>query len=691
MGLLLNLINQFTQPGQMTAQAGGKASAEGGEAGQFDVLFIQLLGEQQTGLPQLSQQLSLSATSQTTVPTEASLDPKSDEEASDDHSARVEMDSNAMTNFNALVMMQTPLPLQQVIMPVQDAPPEEALIAAEVPVVSASQQTYSVPVGSQAPAIETIGKAAIHPMSLPEGRSDAKPASKSGGIPIPAEFTPTAETPVWNTPLLNASSQAKAQEIPGTSIATFDQRVTTPLPQSVETTAPNTPVNPNYVPPFITESAVLASVTVDAPVTGVSTDVHALIEQVAPWMQPQTLTRSEAPQVHVPPFITPDAASAPVTAPTPVASEVLVATTAPTPIRVSQGMILTVNAPEEQPAPEAIDDPDIFSVATASQASISDKLPQAVGKLPDTAPAGIESIQIEAQISKDMPEQQSDSQSFAEPHLQKSTEHPYAKQAEKHVSDAEFVATPTSAVVQTPHELHIQHHQENLSLDKAIQPIAVGPTQPMSDLPTIKPIESHSLFHSLATEPVDQVADGAISAMRTNRSEITMQLRPESLGQVTVNLSSNRNQEVSARIVAFSPEAHQVLTEHAHSLRQSLESQGIQVDRISVSLASAARSHVNQADSMQNNTANHQGGQFDSNNSDANRQTSQHNFQHQQQSQQAQTFFQQFQQQQSNSNGFQNTRASAHVQGQDASGFASEAKALIDSVRNDNGNVSILA
>lgn len=694
MGLLLNLINQFTQPGQLSALANGKASAEGGDVSQFDALFSQILSDQ-TATPTLSAQTGLLLS---TASNNAQLQDTPDDDGSEDPTPGMEMDSNAMSNFNALVTMQTPLPLQQVIMPVAvptttDAPPAEAIAIDEAPLVQATMPN-TTPAPKFSPQIPAFAvKETIHPMSMP----GAEPPQKT-------ELVSEAFAPAPESIKTDATPQAKILEAPKETIAaSFDQRVMATA-QKADATSTQKPTEkitkPGYVPPFITEETVQTQGKIELPATqGISTEVHALIDQVAPWMMPQPLTRSDVPpsnlpQEHVPPFIKEDTpvqinAQATVQQTMPDAS-----TASPAPIRVSQGMMLPISKPEEITEPQAIDDPDIFTVAVNTQAVSTDKTKTEKldlgAKLPEMVSLGIESIKIETAPQQDQSKQDSQFETFV-PTPQKTTEHGHSKPAEKHPAEFDLNTTATSAPIQPSPSIHIQH---NASMDAGvndkmmIQPVISGPAQSMPDLPMAKPIESHSLFHSSAMDTVDQVADGAISAMKTNRSEITMQLRPEHLGQVTINLSSNRNQEVSARIVAFSSEAHQVLSEQAQSLKQSLENQGIQVDRISVSLASG---HVSQADSMQNNTGFQQGGQFDSN-PDANRQTTQHGFQHQQQSQQAQTFFQQFQQQQSNPNAFQQARTSGHThQGQDLSGFASEPSSSVDRVRNDNGNVSILA
>lgn len=192
-------------------------------------------------------------------------------------------------------------------------------------------------------------------------------------------------------------------------------------------------------------------------------------------------------------------------------------------------------------------------------------------------------------------------------------------------------------------------------------------------------------FISPATNPADQVADGAVYSVKNGHKELILKLNPDNLGEVRINLISHGNNGVSARLIASNPESHALLKTQAEALKTSLEAQGIQVERLSVVLAGHAESSANtgsQKDSSQQSQQFQQQQQTASN--------------HQQQSfqqpgQNPNLFFQgggQFQHKQ----GFaQNPGASRYGQS-GGSGLTDSAAAPENTGRrNDNGNLSVLA
>ena len=97
-------------------------------------------------------------------------------------------------------------------------------------------------------------------------------------------------------------------------------------------------------------------------------------------------------------------------------------------------------------------------------------------------------------------------------------------------------------------------------------------------------------FVSNAQQPVDQVADGALYSIKNGQKELVIRLNPDNLGEVRINLISHGNQEMSARLIATTQESHDMLKSQIDSLRNTLESQGLQVERLSVVLAGSPES-----------------------------------------------------------------------------------------------------
>jgi flagellar hook-length control protein FliK len=100
-------------------------------------------------------------------------------------------------------------------------------------------------------------------------------------------------------------------------------------------------------------------------------------------------------------------------------------------------------------------------------------------------------------------------------------------------------------------------------------------------------------FVSAAQQPAEQVADGTIYSVKNGHKELIIRLNPDNLGEVRINLTSHGNQELSARMIASTQESHDLLKGQMDTLKQRLESQGIQIDRLSVVMAGHTESQAN--------------------------------------------------------------------------------------------------
>lgn len=191
-------------------------------------------------------------------------------------------------------------------------------------------------------------------------------------------------------------------------------------------------------------------------------------------------------------------------------------------------------------------------------------------------------------------------------------------------------------------------------------------------------------FASAAQNPTDQVAEGTAYSIKNGHKELIIRLNPDNLGEVRINLTSHGNQELSARLIASTQESHDLLKGQLESLRNTLQSQGVTVERLSVVLA----------------------GHTESSNSNPN--SDQPTFQQQQQTSQQGSFQQQFNQQNPSSNGLFNLMGGQHQssfsqnnQTQSQAGSSAEPSEIgmdginpsgtVQPTSHDNGRISLLA
>lgn len=110
--------------------------------------------------------------------------------------------------------------------------------------------------------------------------------------------------------------------------------------------------------------------------------------------------------------------------------------------------------------------------------------------------------------------------------------------------------------------------------------------------------------------PHEQVIQSARIGVQAGHKEMHIQLRPESLGEVRLKLISNAQNEVSARIITQTAEAHEALEKNLDQLQRALENSGVKIGRITVIQAGAetaqSQNHMFQQDSspQQQQTAN---------------------------------------------------------------------------------------
>lgn len=95
-----------------------------------------------------------------------------------------------------------------------------------------------------------------------------------------------------------------------------------------------------------------------------------------------------------------------------------------------------------------------------------------------------------------------------------------------------------------------------------------------------------------APKVMKQVDQAVLKTLQNGAKQLTLQLSPENLGKLSIVLSV-QGKEVSATIRAENSDAHKIITDHLHIIKQSLESQGLKVDKLDVQAGLADNQNFN--------------------------------------------------------------------------------------------------
>ena len=84
-------------------------------------------------------------------------------------------------------------------------------------------------------------------------------------------------------------------------------------------------------------------------------------------------------------------------------------------------------------------------------------------------------------------------------------------------------------------------------------------------------------------EVVQQIVESAKVRVQNGQTEMRIQLKPEHLGQVRLNISTDQ-QQVMVKVVADMPMVKELLESNLHQLRSELSGQGLEIDKFEVSV-----------------------------------------------------------------------------------------------------------
>jgi len=84
-----------------------------------------------------------------------------------------------------------------------------------------------------------------------------------------------------------------------------------------------------------------------------------------------------------------------------------------------------------------------------------------------------------------------------------------------------------------------------------------------------------------APKVMKQIDQAVLKTLNNGAKQLTLQLTPENLGKLSIVLSVH-GKEVNATIRAENSDAHKIISDNLHIIKQSLESQGLKVDKLDV-------------------------------------------------------------------------------------------------------------
>lgn len=94
-------------------------------------------------------------------------------------------------------------------------------------------------------------------------------------------------------------------------------------------------------------------------------------------------------------------------------------------------------------------------------------------------------------------------------------------------------------------------------------------------------LQQNTQLKHAATSFLEQIQSGVMRSMQNGVNQLSLKLNPADLGPLAVMVSV-KSKEVTATIRAENPDAARALHENAHTLRASLEAQGLKVDKLDI-------------------------------------------------------------------------------------------------------------
>jgi flagellar hook-length control protein FliK len=133
---------------------------------------------------------------------------------------------------------------------------------------------------------------------------------------------------------------------------------------------------------------------------------------------------------------------------------------------------------------------------------------------------------------------------------------------------------------------------------------------------------SETAQRSLISQNLDQIVQKALLSFHNGQHEVQLHLKPEFLGHIRMQIVSE-GQQIAIKMVAELPFVKDMLENNLHQLKADLQSQGLNVDELEVSVAhdSHAERDVHQNAEAAKLQALKDGADSDDGSSEASRQT----------------------------------------------------------------------
>jgi hypothetical protein len=140
------------------------------------------------------------------------------------------------------------------------------------------------------------------------------------------------------------------------------------------------------------------------------------------------------------------------------------------------------------------------------------------------------------------------------------------------------------AAVSAPEERFPEIRSEaagrDLRLSAAVEDRQLKPAAALPEREPVPPAPRSGIF--------DQIVQRAALLARDGRTEMRIDLKPEALGQVRLQIMTE-HQQVSVRIFAEHANVREIIESHMTQLKSDLQQQGLQVDRLEVAVAEGER------------------------------------------------------------------------------------------------------
>gem|GEM_PF-3212820 len=132
-----------------------------------------------------------------------------------------------------------------------------------------------------------------------------------------------------------------------------------------------------------------------------------------------------------------------------------------------------------------------------------------------------------------------------------------------------------------------------------------------------KILESSQDVKANASSILDQISQKTSGEIKSGKSEITLSLRPESLGKVDINIISEKG-FITAQITTENSQVKEILSKELDALKQKLQDQGVNLDKVVIKVQEPAQTNSNHSNFDQDSQKYNQTDQNASNTSDFN-------------------------------------------------------------------------